>query len=191
MGSPVSLRISCICYDSCDALVIWLCPHRVVGHVNDVRDLRRNLANHDLEAIYFLVEQFLNDHAKLAVGPRSMPCRDRSPHARLRAYARRQVARTSARCEFARVRVRHRNLSADRNHRVNLKALMWLQACAIVLFLVHAFFWIWFAAAVSLGAGTAMVYPTLRVCIRRARLGRQFQHRALRNASLASGDRGK
>lgn len=75
MGSPVSLRISCICYDSCDALVIWLYPHRVVGHVNDVRDLRRNLANHDLEAIYFLVEQFLNDHAKLAVGPRSMPCR--------------------------------------------------------------------------------------------------------------------
>ena len=42
---------------------------------------------------------------------------------------------------------------------------MWLQACAIVLFLVHAHFWIWFAAAVSLGAGTAMVYPTLLAAI--------------------------
>lgn len=42
---------------------------------------------------------------------------------------------------------------------------MWLQACAIVLFLVHAQFWIWFAAAVLLGAGTAMVYPTLLAAI--------------------------
>lgn len=42
---------------------------------------------------------------------------------------------------------------------------MWLQACAIVLFLVHGHFWVWFAAAVLLGAGTAMVYPTLLAAI--------------------------
>ena len=42
---------------------------------------------------------------------------------------------------------------------------MWLQSLAIVLFLVHAHFWIWFAAAVLLGAGTAMVYPTLLAAI--------------------------
>ncbi len=42
---------------------------------------------------------------------------------------------------------------------------MWLQAFAIVLFLVPAAFWVWFVAAVLLGAGTAMVYPTLLAAI--------------------------
>jgi MFS family permease len=42
---------------------------------------------------------------------------------------------------------------------------MWLQAAAIVLFLSSGGFGIWLAAAVLLGAGTAMVYPTLLAAI--------------------------
>jgi MFS family permease len=42
---------------------------------------------------------------------------------------------------------------------------MWLQALAIALFLVPVNFAVWFAAAVLLGVGTAMVYPTLLAAI--------------------------
>jgi MFS family permease len=53
--------------------------------------------------------------------------------------------------------------------RVGRKALiasgMWLQALAIALFLVPGSFALWFLAAVLLGAGTAMVYPTLLAAI--------------------------
>lgn len=42
---------------------------------------------------------------------------------------------------------------------------MWLQSLAILLFLLPARFWIWFVAAILLGAGTAMVYPTLLAAI--------------------------
>jgi MFS family permease len=42
---------------------------------------------------------------------------------------------------------------------------MWLQSAAIVLFLSSGGFGIWLAAAVLLGAGTAMVYPTLLAAI--------------------------
>jgi len=42
---------------------------------------------------------------------------------------------------------------------------MWLQSLAIAFFLVPANFSIWFLAAVLLGAGTAMVYPTLLAAI--------------------------
>jgi MFS family permease len=42
---------------------------------------------------------------------------------------------------------------------------MWLQSAAIVLFLSPAGFPVWFPAAVLLGAGTAMVYPTLLAAI--------------------------
>lgn len=42
---------------------------------------------------------------------------------------------------------------------------MWLQALAIVLFLRQGSFGIWLLAAVALGAGTAMVYPTLLAAI--------------------------
>lgn len=46
-----------------------------------------------------------------------------------------------------------------------IAAGMWLQAFAIVLFLVSTHFWVWFTAAILLGAGTAMVYPTLLAAI--------------------------
>ncbi len=46
-----------------------------------------------------------------------------------------------------------------------IAAGMWLQAFAIVMYLVPAAFWVWFVAAVLLGAGTAMVYPTLLAAI--------------------------
>jgi MFS family permease len=53
--------------------------------------------------------------------------------------------------------------------RVGRKAMiasgMWLQALAIALFLVPGSFALWFFAAVLLGAGTAMVYPTLLAAI--------------------------
>lgn len=42
---------------------------------------------------------------------------------------------------------------------------MWVQALAIGLFLVQGSFMLWFFAAVLLGAGTAMVYPTLLAAI--------------------------
>ncbi len=42
---------------------------------------------------------------------------------------------------------------------------MWLQSLAIALFLVPARFSIWFVATLLLGAGTAMVYPTLLAAI--------------------------
>jgi MFS family permease len=42
---------------------------------------------------------------------------------------------------------------------------MWVQAMAIALFLVPVNFALWFAAAVLLGVGTAMVYPTLLAAI--------------------------
>jgi MFS family permease len=42
---------------------------------------------------------------------------------------------------------------------------MWAQAVAIVLFLTPADFAIWFAAALLLGVGTAMAYPTLLAAI--------------------------
>jgi len=42
---------------------------------------------------------------------------------------------------------------------------MWLQSLAIALFLVPENFSIWFLAAILLGAGTAMVYPTLLAAI--------------------------
>ena len=42
---------------------------------------------------------------------------------------------------------------------------MWLQALAIALFLSHAGLALWFAAAVLLGVGTALVYPTLLAAI--------------------------
>jgi MFS family permease len=42
---------------------------------------------------------------------------------------------------------------------------MWVQAIAIALFLIPANFALWFAAAVLLGVGTAMVYPTLLAAI--------------------------
>jgi MFS family permease len=42
---------------------------------------------------------------------------------------------------------------------------MWVQAFAIALFLVRGSFVLWFAAAVLLGVGTAMVYPTLLAAI--------------------------
>ena len=46
-----------------------------------------------------------------------------------------------------------------------IAAGMWLQALAIGLFLVQGSFASWLAAAVLLGAGTAMVYPTLLAAI--------------------------
>ena len=53
--------------------------------------------------------------------------------------------------------------------RLGRKALiasgMWLQALAIGLFLVEGRFALWVVAAVLLGAGTAMVYPTLLAAI--------------------------
>ena len=42
---------------------------------------------------------------------------------------------------------------------------MWLQAVAIYLFLIRGSFVLWLLAAVLLGAGTAMVYPTLLAAI--------------------------
>jgi MFS family permease len=42
---------------------------------------------------------------------------------------------------------------------------MWVQAIAIGLFLIPVNFALWFAAAVLLGVGTAMVYPTLLAAI--------------------------
>ncbi len=42
---------------------------------------------------------------------------------------------------------------------------MWLQSLAIAFFLVPENFSIWFLAAILLGAGTAMVYPTLLAAI--------------------------
>jgi MFS family permease len=42
---------------------------------------------------------------------------------------------------------------------------MWLQALAIALFLSHASLALWFAAAILLGVGTALVYPTLLAAI--------------------------
>jgi MFS family permease len=42
---------------------------------------------------------------------------------------------------------------------------MWVQAVAIALFLVPVNFAMWFSAAVLLGVGTAMVYPTLLAAI--------------------------
>jgi MFS family permease len=42
---------------------------------------------------------------------------------------------------------------------------MWLQAVAIALFLAPHAFSLWLASAVLLGAGTAMVYPTLLAAI--------------------------
>jgi MFS family permease len=42
---------------------------------------------------------------------------------------------------------------------------MWVQAIAIALFLLPVNFALWFAAAVLLGVGTAMVYPTLLAAI--------------------------
>jgi MFS family permease len=42
---------------------------------------------------------------------------------------------------------------------------MWVQAIAIALFLLPLNFAVWFAAAVLLGVGTAMVYPTLLAAI--------------------------
>jgi MFS family permease len=42
---------------------------------------------------------------------------------------------------------------------------MWLQAAAIALFLIPASYAAWLVAAVLLGAGTAMVYPTLLAAI--------------------------
>ena len=42
---------------------------------------------------------------------------------------------------------------------------MWLQAIAIVLFITPVNFALWFFAAVLLGVGTAMVYPTLLAAI--------------------------
>jgi MFS family permease len=42
---------------------------------------------------------------------------------------------------------------------------MWLQAIALVGFALGDVFWVWAAAAVVLGAGTAMVYPTLLASI--------------------------
>ncbi|MFN2461220.1 MAG: MFS transporter [Candidatus Velthaea sp.] len=42
---------------------------------------------------------------------------------------------------------------------------MWLQAIAIALFLTPVSFVLWFLAAVLLGVGTAMVYPTLLAAI--------------------------
>jgi MFS family permease len=42
---------------------------------------------------------------------------------------------------------------------------MWLQALAIALFMVPVNFALWFVAAVLLGLGTAMVYPTLLAAI--------------------------
>ena len=42
---------------------------------------------------------------------------------------------------------------------------MWLQAVALAGFALGDDFWVWAAAAVGLGAGTAMVYPTLLASI--------------------------
>lgn len=42
---------------------------------------------------------------------------------------------------------------------------MWLQALAIYLFLIRGSFVVWLLAAILLGAGTAMVYPTLLAAI--------------------------
>ncbi len=42
---------------------------------------------------------------------------------------------------------------------------MWLQAVALAGFALGDVFWVWAAAAVVLGAGTAMVYPTLLASI--------------------------
>ncbi|GAC1592496.1 MAG: MFS transporter [Candidatus Velthaea sp.] len=42
---------------------------------------------------------------------------------------------------------------------------MWLQSIAIALFLVRGSFTLWLAAAIVLGAGTALVYPTLLAAI--------------------------
>jgi MFS family permease len=42
---------------------------------------------------------------------------------------------------------------------------MWVQAVSIAVFLVPVNFALWFAAAVLLGVGTAMVYPTLLAAI--------------------------
>jgi MFS family permease len=46
-----------------------------------------------------------------------------------------------------------------------IAAGMWLQGAAIMVFLSSGGFGIWLAAAVLLGAGTAMVYPTLLAAI--------------------------
>ncbi|GAC1412947.1 MAG: hypothetical protein NVSMB64_23150 [Candidatus Velthaea sp.] len=42
---------------------------------------------------------------------------------------------------------------------------MWLQALAIALFLICGNFALWLLAAVALGTGTALVYPTLLAAI--------------------------
>lgn len=46
-----------------------------------------------------------------------------------------------------------------------IAAGMWLQAVAIVLFLIPLGFSVWLAGAILLGLGTAMVYPTLLAAI--------------------------
>jgi MFS family permease len=42
---------------------------------------------------------------------------------------------------------------------------MWVQAVAIALFAIGRTFWPWMAAAVLLGVGTALVYPTLLAAV--------------------------
>jgi MFS family permease len=42
---------------------------------------------------------------------------------------------------------------------------MWVQACGIGLFVLARGFWPWFSAAVLVGLGTALVYPTLLAAI--------------------------
>lgn len=46
-----------------------------------------------------------------------------------------------------------------------IAAGMWLQAAALALFAAVSSFWPWAAAAVLLGAGTALVYPTLLAAV--------------------------
>jgi MFS family permease len=46
-----------------------------------------------------------------------------------------------------------------------IAAGMWLQACALAAFAMASSFTVWAAAAVGLGAGTALVYPTLLAAI--------------------------
>ena len=42
---------------------------------------------------------------------------------------------------------------------------MWVQAVALAAIAIGETFWVWAAAAVLLGAGTAMVYPTLLAAV--------------------------
>ena len=46
-----------------------------------------------------------------------------------------------------------------------IAAGMWLQSLAIALFIVRGSFTLWLLAAIALGAGTALVYPTLLAAI--------------------------